>query len=44
MHRDTSRKLRFLLQLLADSGEDAAFAFVRDVVLTGKPFAEDETY
>ena len=43
MHPDTARKLRYLLQLLSDSGEEKAFAFVRDVVLTGKPFAGDET-
>ena len=42
MHPDTARKLLFLLQKLADDGEDAAFAFVKDVVLTGKPFAEED--
>ena len=41
MHPDTARELRFLLQMLSDKGEDATFAFVRDVVLKGKPFAEE---
>ena len=42
MHPDTARKLRYLLQLLADEGEETAFAFVRDTVLTGKSFAEED--
>ncbi len=43
MHPDTARQLVYLLQLLADSGEETAFRFVREVVLTGKPFAEEDS-
>lgn len=39
VHPETLRKLRFLLQMLADKGEDETFRFIRTVVLKGKPFA-----
>lgn len=41
VHPNTMRRLRFLLQMLADRGEDETFRFIREVVLKGKPFAED---
>lgn len=41
VHPNTMRRLRFLLQMLADKGEDETFRFIREVVLKGKPFAED---
>ena len=41
VHPNTMRRLRFLLQMLADKGEDEMFRFIREVVLKGKPFAED---
>ena len=40
VHPDTMRQLRFLLQMLAERGEDETFRFMRRVVLKGKPFAE----
>ncbi len=41
VHPNTMRRLRFLLQMLADRGEDETFRFIREVVLRGNPFAED---
>ena len=38
MHPETSRQLRYLLQLLADEGEEALFRFLRETVIPGKPF------
>lgn len=38
MHPETARRLHFLLQMLSDRGEAATFAFLRDVVLAGKPW------
>lgn len=38
MHPDTQYKLRYILQLLAREGEPAAMAFVRNYVLTDRPF------
>lgn len=43
LHPETSRQLRFILEMLADSGEKATFHFLRQTVLTGKPFPEAET-
>ena len=42
VHPDTMRKLRFLLQMLAEKGEKETFRFIRAVVLRGLPFAEAE--
>ena len=39
MHPVTHQQLRFLLTMLRDHGEQALFAFIRQVVLPGKPFA-----
>ena len=42
MHPATARKLRFVLTMLRDKGEEETFRFIRNVVLAGKPFAEEE--
>ena len=42
MHPATARKLRFVLTMLRDKGEEETFRFIREVVLAGKPFAEEE--
>ncbi len=42
LHPETSRQLRHILRLLADSGEAVTFRFLREVVLAGKPFASEE--
>lgn len=42
VHPDTMRKLRCLLQMLAEKGEKETFRFIRAVVLRGLPFAEAE--
>lgn len=41
LHPDTSRQLRYVLEMLADRGEAETFAFLKDTVLAGKPFAEE---
>lgn len=41
MHEETERKLRFLLTMLAEQGEKPTFAFIRNHVLKGEPFAEE---
>ena len=41
MHPETLRKLRFLLTLLRDRGEDEMCRFIRETVLRGLPFAEE---
>lgn len=38
MHPETLRQLKFLLTMLRDEGEDAAFRYMRQSVLKGKPF------
>ena len=38
IHPETKRKLRLLLEMLSREGEDATFRFIRQTVLTGKPF------
>ena len=43
LHPETSRQLRFILQMLADSGEKVTFRFLRKVVLAGKPFPQEDT-
>ncbi len=42
LHPETSRQLRYILQMLSDSGEQATFRFLRQTVLAGKPFAQTE--
>lgn len=38
MHPQTQRQLCMLLEMLRDQGEAATFQFIRQTVLTGKPF------
>ena len=38
LHPETSRQLRYVLELLATSGEEVTFRFLRQTVLAGKPF------
>lgn len=38
MHPQTQRQLCVLLEMLRDQGEAATFQFIRQTVLTGKPF------
>ena len=38
MHPETARQLRYLLELLAEQGEEALFRFLRETVIPGKPF------
>lgn len=42
MHPVTARKLRFILTMLRDKGEEKTFRFIRKVVLQELPFAEDD--
>ena len=42
MHPQTRRELSFLLTMLRDKGEQETFRYIRQVVLKGKPFAEEE--
>ena len=41
MHPETMRKLKFLLTMLRDRGEQETFRFIREVVLKELPFGED---
>lgn len=43
MHPATQQKLRMVLTMLRDKGEQETFRFLREVVLAGKPFGEDDT-
>lgn len=40
MHPQTQRELRYILTMLRDQGEQETFRFLREIVLTGKPFAQ----
>lgn len=40
IHPETLQKLRYLLIMLKEHGEDETFRFIRQVVLKGKPFGE----
>lgn len=42
IHPETRRKLRFLLTMLSEKGEEETFLFIREIVLRDKPFAEEE--
>lgn len=42
MHPQTREKLRYLLTMLRDRGEEETFRFIRQVVLRGKPFGFDQ--
>ena len=41
VHPNTMRRLRFLLTMLRDHGEQETFRFIREVVLKGAPFAQE---
>ena len=42
MHPVTARKLRYVLTMLRDRGEEETFRFIREVVLKELPFAGEE--
>lgn len=42
MHPETQRELRYILTMLKEKGEDAAFRYIRESVLKGKPFPWEE--
>ena len=42
MHPQTRQELDFLLTMLRDAGEKVTFAYLKDHVLTGKPFPWEE--
>ena len=42
MHPQTRRELQVILTMLRDRGEDETFRYLRQVVLAGLPFAEEE--
>ena len=41
MHPQTRRELTCILTMLRDKGERETFRFLKEVVLQGKPFAEE---
>lgn len=42
MHPDTRRQLGYILTMLAEKGEKEAFRYLKEEVLTGKPFPWEE--
>ena len=42
MHRQTQRELEYILTMLRDQGEKDTFRYIREEVLTGKPFPWEE--
>ena len=38
MHPELKKQLEHLLLMLRDEGEDATFRYIKETVLTGKPF------
>ena len=42
MHRQTQRELEYILTMLRDHGEKDTFRYIREEVLTGKPFPWEE--
>ena len=42
MHPETSRQLRHILEMLAQKGEKETFRYLKEEVLTGKPFPWEE--
>ena len=42
IHPETLAKLRYLLTMLQDRGEEETFRFIRKVVLKEKPFGEPQ--
>ena len=42
MHPQTLKELAFILTMLKEKGEKETFRFLRQVVLAGKPFAQED--
>ena len=42
MHPQTVRELRYILEMMADKGEKETFSYLKNSVLTGKPFPWEE--
>ena len=42
MHRQTQQELEYILTMLRDQGEKDTFRYIREEVLTGKPFPWEE--
>jgi hypothetical protein len=42
MHEKTRRELEFILTMLRDEGEKVTFKYLKEQVLTGKPFPWEE--
>ena len=42
MHPNTRQQLRYILTMLRDAGEEATFRYLREEILTGKPFPWEE--
>ena len=42
MHPRLKKELRFLLEMLAEQGENATFAYIKNTVIPGKPFPWEE--
>ena len=42
MHPVTYRKLRYILTMLKEKGQEETFRFIRETVIPGLPFAEEE--
>lgn len=42
MHPNTEKALGYLLEMLRDKGEEETFRYIRESVLTGKPFPWEE--
>ena len=42
MHPQTQKELDFLLEMLAEKGEKATFAYIKNTVIPGKPFPWEE--
>jgi hypothetical protein len=42
MHEQTRQELGFILTMLRDEGEKATFKYLKEQVLTGKPFPWEE--
>ena len=38
MHPQTQQELEYILRMLKDEGEEKTFRYLREEVLTGKPF------
>ena len=43
MHPDLVRELEYLLKMMMEKGENETFCYIKETVLTGKPFPWEET-